>query len=43
MGDVNNKLRFDNNKTGYRIASSVGGSNTGEGGHYEIVDDPNKC
>jgi phage terminase large subunit-like protein len=41
MGDVNNKLRFDNNKTGYRIASSVGGSNTGEGGHYEIVDDPN--
>ncbi len=41
MGDVNNKLRFDNNKTGYRIASSVGGSNTGEGGHYEICDDPN--
>lgn len=41
MGDVNNKLRFDNDKTGYRIASSVGGSNTGEGGHYEIVDDPN--
>lgn len=41
MGDVNNKLRFDNNKTGYRIASSVGGSNTGEGGHYDIVDDPN--
>lgn len=41
MGDVNNKLRFDNDKTGYRIASSVGGSNTGEGGHFEIVDDPN--
>lgn len=41
MGDVNTKLRFDNNKSGYRIASSVEGSNTGEGGHYEIVDDPN--
>lgn len=41
MGDVNNKLRFDNNKTGYRIASSVGGSNTGEGAHFECVDDPN--
>lgn len=41
MGDVNNKLRFDNNKTGYRIASSVGGSNTGEGAHFEISDDPN--
>lgn len=41
MGDVNNKLRFDNDKTGYRIASSVGGSNTGEGAHFEIEDDPN--
>lgn len=41
MGDVNTKLRFDNDKTGYRIASSVEGSNTGEGGHFEITDDPN--
>lgn len=41
MGDVNNKLRFDNNRTGYRIASSVGGSNTGEGGQFEICDDGN--
>lgn len=41
LGDVNSKLRFDNDKTGYRIASSVGGSNTGLGGHYEITDDPN--
>ena len=41
MGDVNNKLRFDNDQTGYRIASSVGGSNTGEGAHFEIEDDPN--
>jgi len=36
MADVNNKLRFDNTKGGYRIASSVGGSNTGFGGHFEI-------
>tara|TARA_R110000868_G_scaffold103473_2_gene284933 strand:- start:6481 stop:8139 length:1659 start_codon:yes stop_codon:yes gene_type:complete len=41
MADVNNKLRFDNNRGGYRIASSVGGSNTGFGGHFEITDDPN--
>lgn len=39
--DVNNKLRFENNKTGHRISSSVDGSNTGEGGHFEICDDPN--
>jgi len=41
MTDVNNKLRFDNTMGGYRIASSVGGSNTGFGGHFEISDDPN--
>lgn len=41
MADVNNKLRFDNTNGGYRIASSVGGSNTGHGGHFEICDDPN--
>lgn len=39
--DVNNKLRFENSATGYRIASSVGGANTGEGGHFEVSDDPN--
>lgn len=39
--DVQNKLRFENDKTGYRIASSVDGANTGEGGHFEISDDPN--
>lgn len=38
---VASKLRFNNNKTGYRIASSIGGSNTGEGAHFEICDDPN--
>lgn len=41
MSDVNNKLRFDNNKSGYRIASSVGGTNTGLGGDFVICDDPN--
>lgn len=40
MSDVNNKLRFENNKTGSRIASSVGGSNTGEGAHFEICTVP---
>jgi phage terminase large subunit-like protein len=41
MRDVNNKLRFDNNHNGYRIASSVGGSNTGLGGDLIISDDAN--
>lgn len=41
MADVNNKLRFDNNKYGYRIASSVGGSNTGLGADFVICDDAN--
>lgn len=36
MRDVNHKLRFDNNKTGFRIASSVGGMNTGEGGDFVV-------
>lgn len=30
-GDQNQKQRFENNKTGYRIATSVGGTATGEG------------
>lgn len=38
-GDQNQKMRYDNDKTGYRIASSVGGSNTGEGGDILLVDD----
>jgi hypothetical protein len=36
MSDVNNKLRFDNNCSGYRIASSVGGTNTGLGGDFVV-------
>jgi predicted phage terminase large subunit-like protein len=39
-GDQNAKTRFDNDRTGYRIASSVGGANTGEGGDRIVVDDP---
>jgi predicted phage terminase large subunit-like protein len=39
-GDQNAKTRFDNNHTGYRIATGVRGSNTGEGGDIVVVDDP---
>lgn len=41
--DANTKLRFDNNKTGYRIASSIGGSGTGEGGDILVIDDANNA
>lgn len=40
IGDQNVKSRFENNRTGYRIASSVGGSITGEGGDTIVADDP---
>lgn len=39
-GDQNQKMRFENDKTGYRIATSVGGAATGEGGDVVCVDDP---
>lgn len=39
-GDQNAKMRFENSKTGYRLATSVGGLGTGEGGDRVIVDDP---
>lgn len=38
--DQNTKIRFDNDKGGFRIASSVDGTATGEGGDVIIVDDP---
>lgn len=41
-GDQNAKERFENNATGYRIATSVGGTGTGEGGDFISVDDPHK-
>jgi predicted phage terminase large subunit-like protein len=37
--DQNTKIRFDNDQGGYRIASSVDGSSTGEGGDIVIIDD----
>jgi predicted phage terminase large subunit-like protein len=39
-GDQNAKTRFDNDKTGVRLATSVDGLMTGEGGDAIIVDDP---
>lgn len=41
-GDQNLKSRFENTATGYRIATSVGGVGTGEGGDVVVVDDPHK-
>lgn len=41
-GDQNQKEKFENDKTGYRIATSVGGRGTGEGGDFIVVDDPHK-
>lgn len=38
--DQNAKQRFENDKTGYRIATSVGGVGTGEGGSRLVLDDP---
>ena len=37
--DQNQKTRFENDKTGLRIATSVGGLATGEGGNAVVVDD----
>ena len=39
-GDQNAKTRYENDKTGYRIATSVGGGATGEGGDRIVADDP---
>jgi predicted phage terminase large subunit-like protein len=38
--DQNAKIRYDNDRGGYRIATSVQGIATGEGGDRIIVDDP---
>ena len=38
--EQNSKVRFANDKNGYMMASSVGGSNTGEGGERIVADDP---
>ncbi len=38
--DQNEKLRFENDQTGMRLATSVDGLGTGEGGDRIIADDP---
>lgn len=40
LGDSDNKIKYENDQTGHRIATSVGGVGTGEGGDYVIADDP---
>lgn len=42
-GDQNQKTRFENDKTGYRIATGIGGMGTGEGGDFVVCDDPLKA
>lgn len=41
--DQNTKMKFENNKTGYRIATSVDGVGTGEGADVACVDDPHSA
>jgi predicted phage terminase large subunit-like protein len=43
LPDQNQKARYENDQTGYRIATSVGGAGTGEGGDVIIIDDPHKA
>lgn len=43
LRDQNQKARYENDQTGYRIATSVGGTGTGEGGDVIILDDPHKA
>ena len=38
--DQKEKHKFITTERGYRLATSVGGSTTGEGGNYLIIDDP---
>lgn len=43
LGDQNEKSRYENDKGGYRLSSSFGGSATGEGGDIIVADDPHKA
>ena len=38
--DQNEKSQYMTTKMGFRVATSVGGSATGDGGNYRILDDP---
>lgn len=40
--DQNMKTKYENDHSGHRIATSVGGVGTGEGGDRLVADDPNK-
>lgn len=40
LEEQNAKIRFDTDKTGFKIATSVGGLGTGERGDRFIIDDP---
>jgi predicted phage terminase large subunit-like protein len=40
LKEQNTKIRYENDHHGFMLASSVGGSNTGEGGERIIADDP---
>ena len=40
VGDQNTKTRYDNSRGGYRLATSVDGALTGEGGDIIAIDDP---
>lgn len=42
LPDQNQKTRFENDKTGLRLATSVGGMATGEGGDIIVADDAHK-
>lgn len=43
VGDQNEKIRYENTKTGVRISTSVGGAATGEGGDFLVCDDPHSA
>jgi predicted phage terminase large subunit-like protein len=43
LGDQNEKSRYENDKGGYRLSTSFGGSSTGEGGDIVVADDPHKA
>lgn len=38
--DSDNKMKYENEHTGYRLATAVKGVGTGEGGDYIVADDP---
>jgi phage terminase large subunit-like protein len=41
--DQDAKGKFENTRKGYRLATSIGGTATGEGGDIVVIDDPHKA